>query len=292
MRLKKLFAVIAAAALTAAMCLPVAADETATQGQVAQGDALELIGMTQDPNMDVSAAEQKMEKLTATLQDKDVTLSSEMMTAALAFFDRMENDQQSNIQKDAVEESDGVELYYRSEDGDSMTLNSVSMDNNGGKIVLDADGSGQTAFGYAITVELPANTNVTKYKITMLGNDAQQIDAVVPVTSYIDENNVTHHIVTFWVPHFTTYELTTYTTSTVSGSDGSGSSSDQTSTTQTSSGNKEATATQNAIASAAEENPIKATGSDMSMVVFAVVALAGVAACVMGIASKKSRKSK
>lgn len=41
---------------------------------------------------------------------------------------------------------------------------------------------------------------------------------------------------------------------------------------------------------AVAENPIKATGSDMSLMVFAVVALVGVAACGLGVASKKSRK--
>lgn len=298
MKLKKILAVIAAAAMAATLSLPVFAE--ATPGQDSQDIAIELIGMTQNPEMNVAEAEQKMKELTDKLQNTDVTVSAEMMTAAMSFFDRMEDDGQENIHKmDAS--TDEVTVSYRSQNGDTMTVNSVSMDAESGKIVLEATGN-KDGFGYAITVDLPSDTKVTSYKVTMAGDNAQTIDAVVPVKGY-EENGAMHKFVTFWVPHFTTYELTAFTTAGTSGEGGgneggngnasSGNNSNTTSNTQTVTSSQN-TSTQNtsaATSSVEGENPIKATGSDMNRTVFVVVALAVAAACGLGVASKKSRKS-
>ena len=157
----------------------------------------------------------------------------------------------------------------------------------------------------------------------MEGDNAQKIDATVPVKSYIDKDNTTHKYVTFWVPHFTTYVLTSFSNDTAA----------ETTTTTTSSttvssgdaiqyytckacGYHNWTATEEGYRcdncgyiesqkqlagygnvkgvyspKTGTENPIKATGSDMNLTVLVVVALAVAAACGMGVTSKKSRKS-
>lgn len=319
MKLKKILAVVSATVLMATMSLPVFAE--ATPGENSQSTAIELIGMTQNPEMDVAKAENKMKDLTGYLQDTQVTVSAEMMTAAMSFFDRMEEDGQGNIHKmDAS--TDKVALSYRCKNGDSMTVNSVSLDEESGKIVLDATAA-VSEYGYAVTVDLPADTRVTTYKITMEGDNAQKIDATVHVKSYIDKDNTTHKYVTFWVPHFTTYVLTSFSNDTAA----------ETTTTTTSSttvssgdaiqyytckacGYHNWTATEEGYRcdncgyiesqkqlagygnvkgvyspKTGTENPIKATGSDMNLTVLVVVALAVAAACGMGVASKKSRKS-
>lgn len=298
MKLKKILAVVSAAVLMGALSLPVFAE--ATPGQDSQDIAMKLIGMTQDPEMNVAEAEQTMKELTGNLQNTEVTLSAEMMTAAMSFFDRMEDDDQENIHKMDVS-TDEVAISYRSQNGDTMTVNSVSLDEESGKIVLDATGS-NNGFGYAITVDLPSDTKVTSYKVTMAGANAQAIDAVVPVKGY-EEGGVMHKFVTFWVPHFTTYELTAFTTAGASGEgsgNGNGSSGNNGNSSSTNNNNtqtvtsSQSASTQNtsaATSSVEAENPIKATGSDMNRTVFVVVALAVAAACGLGVASKKSRKS-
>lgn len=318
MKLKKILALISATALMATMSLPVFAD--ATPGESSQRIANELIGLTQNPGMNVAQAEKKMKDLTDSLQNTKVTISAEMMSAAMNFFDRMEDDNQKNIRK-ADASADGVALSYRCENGDSMTVNSVSLDGGSGKIVLDATAA-ESEYGYAVTVDLPADTNVTTYKITMQGENAQQIDATVPVKSYLDKDNTLHKYVTFWVPHFTTYVLTSFSNSTAA----------ETTTTTSSAtvssgdtieyytckacGYHNWTATEEGYRcdncgyiesqkqlagygnvkgvyspKTGTENPIKATGSDMNQTILVVVALAVAAACGMGVVSKKSRKS-
>lgn len=300
MKLKKILAVVAAAAMAATLSLPVFA---ATPGETAQSAAWTLIGMTQNPDMKVEDAEVKMETITSSLQEPTTSVSSEMMSAALSFFDRMESDQEDNINTTSVT-VDEVDVTCRSRVNDPVTINSVKVDASTGKVTLDAEATtGNDSFGYAITVELPADTNVTSYKIAMLGDNAQTIDAVAPVKGY-EEGGVMHKFVTFWVPHFTTYELTAYTTTGASG-EGSGNESgnenDSSSNNTTTNNNntqtvtsKQNASTQNtsaATSSVEAENPIKATGSDMNRTVFVVVALAVAAACGMGVVSKKSRKS-
>lgn len=322
MKLKKIFAVVSAAVLMATMSLPVFAE--ATPGESSQSTAIELIGMTQNPEMNVAEAENKMKDLTGYLQDTQATISSEMMTAAMSFFDRMEDDNSGSIQKKEATVS-GIAMSYRSQADDTMQIKSLSLDQATGKITLDAEAvvSGNDSFGYAVTVDLPADTRVTTYKITMEGDNAQKIDATVPVKSYIDKDNTTHKYVTFWVPHFTTYVLTSFSNDTAA----------ETTTTTTSSttvssgdaiqyytckacGYHNWTATEEGYRcdncgyiesqkqlagygnvkgvyspKTGTENPIKATGSDMNLTVLVVVALAVAAACGMGVVSKKSRKS-
>ena len=83
MKLKKIFAVVSATVLMATMSLPVFAE--ATPGENSQSTAIELIGMTQNPEMNVAEAENTMKDLTGYLQDTQVTISSEMMTAAMSW---------------------------------------------------------------------------------------------------------------------------------------------------------------------------------------------------------------
>lgn len=318
MKLKKILAVVAAAAMATTLSLPVFAE--ATPGQDSQSAAIKLIGMTQNPDMDVEQAENTMKELTANLQDTNVTVSAEMMTAAMSFFDRMEDDQDPGTKKVDASQGD-VSLSYRCENGDSMTVNSVSLDEESGKVVLDATAA-ESEYGYAVTVDLPADTRVTTYKITMQGENAQQIDATVPVKSYLDEDNTTHKYVTFWVPHFTTYVLTSFSTDTAAATTTTSASVTASSGdsiqyyTCKACGYHNWTATEEGYRcdncgyiesqkqltgygnvkgvytpKTGAENPIKATGSDMNRTVFVVVALAVAAACGLGVASKKSRKS-
>ena len=148
------------------------------------------------------------------------------------------------------------------------------------------EGSTPSKYGYAVTVMLPAESDVYYYNVSI--QNGQLIDVTVPVTAYVDKDGTTRKMVTFWAPHFTTYELTPMSLNqnqggeqqTVTSDDSSSSSSDESTAASTT------TATTATVA----ENPIKATGVSMNLSVFAVVACAAVAACGAGVAVKKSHK--
>lgn len=336
MRLKKVLAVISATVLMATLSLPVFADD-ATAGEKSQGYAWELLAMTQNPDMDVAGAKEKMEQMTDEIKsDEATTVSAEMMTAALTFFDRMEDGytadgkQENSDYKINVQDGTKNDVTYscRSQENDTITVDNVSLD-NGGTITFSAAATDSKLgiLGYAITVDLPADATQTFYKFVQEDSNAQPIDAVVPVKSYLDKNNVTHKYVSFWVPHFTTYVLTpvsvsetTATTTTTSSTPSATAASTSQESIQyytcPACGYHNWTATEDGYRcdncgyveslkqlsgygnvkgvytpKTGTENPIKATGSDMNMTVFVVVALIAAAACGMGITVSKSRKS-
>lgn len=287
MQMKKIVSIAAAAAMAAAFCVPTYA---ATPGEVAKGTADNVLSLTAS-NWATNKAEGSaaMEELTSQVRaDSSITVTQVMNNAGLSFFDICESTKDEDIAKVVgVEEYSGLEVVYRkAADASDLTVNSFGY-NDKGVITMDVtEGSTPSKYGYAVTVMLPAESDVYYYNVSI--QNGQLIDVTVPVTAYVDKDGTTRKMVTFWAPHFTTYELTPMSLNqnqggeqqTVTSDDSSSSSSDESTAASTT------TATTATVA----ENPIKATGVSMNLSVFAVVACAAVAACGAGVAVKKSHK--
>lgn len=286
MQMKKIVSVVAAAAMAAAFCVPAYA---ATPGEVADGTADYVLSLTASNWAGNKAkGSAAMEELTSQVRaDSSITVTQVMNNAGLSFFDICESTKDEDIAKVVgVEEYSGLEVVYRkAADASDLTVNSFVY-NGKGVITMDVtEGSTPSKYGYAVTVMLPAESDVYYYNVSI--QNGQLITVTVPVTAYVDKDGTTRKMVTFWAPHFTTYELTPVDVSqnqggeqqTVTSDDSSSSSSDESTAAST-------TATTATVA----ENPIKATGVSMNLSVFAVVACAAVAACGAGVAVKKSHK--
>ena len=298
MIMKKIVAGVVAAVLSMALCAPAFA---ATPGEVADDNAREVIGLTQNWNEagNAEAAETAMQEMVDTLQDSSVTVSTYMTSAGLSYFDALEeNDQNYHSVKSSTA---GVQwkVRYAAESnftsGDDFVTYSADTDT----ITVDTEIFGTPSpTGYAITVYLPDDATATQYSIRMLGDNAQPNDSVVPVNSYVEEDGSVQKYVSFWVPHFTTYQLTPV-----------GIQIDTDQPEQPAQqpadehpeiadaiangtwGQSSATAAGSTAGSASTaENPIKKTGLSMDFGVFAVAALTVAAVCGLGYAATKSRK--
>lgn len=281
MQMKKLVSFVVAAAMATVFCVPAFA---ATPGEEAADKAKNVLSLTES-NWATNKAQAVAAITDLTSQvtnQQDITVTQVMNNAGVSFFDMAENNQDDSITKvDATGEYSGLQVVYRKDAAASdLTLNSFSY-NDAGVITLDAVQEGtDSAYGYAVSVMLPASTDVNYYSVSIV--DGQLITVTVPVTAYQDKDGTTHKMVTFWAPHFTTYQLTP-----ISLNNGGNNGGEQ---TVTSDDNEEKTTTSTTTTTTVTENPIKATGVSMNMSVFAVVACAAVAACGAGVAVKKSHK--
>ena len=261
MKLKKIASVIAAVAMAATLCMPAFAD--ATPGEIAN-NAAEQAAASQDIAEIASYVAQATESLK--LSSEPVTVSVPVTSQAIRYFDMAE-------EKGWVNPVASGDIIYRCDNGATVNASCNVADDY--TITIDATASGDSAHGYALSVKLPLDCNVQTYTLS-------ETSGQVSFTATADVINVggEFKMVTFWVPHFTTYVLTP---ASVSGSNNS-----QAVTTQTTTST--VTTTETVTAPAVEENPIKKTGASMDMTMFVVVALAAAAVCGMGVAVKKAHK--
>lgn len=295
MKLKKILAVISAAALMGALSLPVFAE--ATPGQASND---KLVMVTNKPNatkQEVSEAVAEVTSLLNQSTDKEMSVSGNAVEQGLRYFDMEEEDGGENMKRDTVQ---GV--VYRCDNDATVNVSSCDFLHETGEIKVEATASGTSGHGYSLTIKLDPNSDVKEYRVIETSN-MLSFEQPVQVDGYMTKNGY-EKSVTIWVPHFTTFVLQPVNES---GSTGGGEQGGQTSgnnntntNTTTSNSNtqtvtsSQSTSTQNtsaATSSVEAENPIKATGSDMNLTVFVVVALAVAAACGLGVVSKKSRKS-
>lgn len=275
MKLKKIASVIAAVAMAATLCMPAFAD--ATPGEIAN-NAAEQAAASQDIAEIASYVAQATESLK--LSSEPVTVSVPVTSQAIRYFDMAE-------EKGWVNPVASGDFIYRCDNGATVNASCNVADDY--TITIDATASGDSAHGYALSVKLPLDCNVQTYSLS-------ETSGQVSFTATADVINVggEFKMVTFWVPHFTTYVLTPASVSggnSSSGSDdnnNSSSNNNQAVTTQTTTST--VTTTETVTAPAVEENPIKKTGASMDMTMFVVVALAAAAVCGMGVAVKKAHK--
>lgn len=334
MRMKKILAVVAAAAMTATMSLPVFAED-ATTGDIPEGDSIES---NVDTVKDLLAkpdwtAEDKADAVSAIKEyvaqgSTDRVVTEDMATCAMEAYTKMPD----QFQTTPVETQEGTVNFYSG--SDTIKLNSLTVSEEKDSVTIDVEAGNNSVLGYIVEIPMPGVEDETEYEV--VGSDAG--------INYVQDGNTTENFsfkvkdekLKFWVLHFTTYTLKQVSTTTnTTNNNNSGSSETQTTAAAPAATAKQAsgdtiqyytcpacgyhnwTATSEGYrcdncgriesekqlsgygnvkgvyepaAAAVAENPIKATGSDMSLMVFAVVALAGVAACGLGVASKKSRK--
>ena len=288
MKLKKIASVIAAVAMAATLCMPAFAD--ATPGEIAN-NAAEQAAASQDIAEIASYVAQATESLK--LSSEPVTVSVPVTSQAIRYFDMAE-------EKGWVNPVASGDIIYRCDNGATVNASCNVADDY--TITIDATASGDSAHGYALSVKLPLDCNVQTYTLS-------ETSGQVSFTATADVINVggEFKMVTFWVPHFTTYVLTP---ASVSGGNSSSGGDDTTTrphsshtrnnSSNNSSPNSQAvttqtttstvTTTETVTAPAVEENPIKKTGASMDMTMFVVVALAAAAVCGMGVAVKKAHK--
>lgn len=281
MKLKKIVSVVAAAALAAALCVPAFAAEEATPGEAAQGKASEVVEAIQSG--DTEAVKTAMKEMTDRLQDEKVTVSPQMHNAGLAYYDYMES-------IGAVTRKDlSDEVSIRNTNGDTVTLNSCTIDAAANTVTVDIDATvADVEDGYSVTIDLPSNMTATYLKVSMINESTNQPnDSVAVVRSAGGQKYVS-----FWVPHFTTYQLTPI--SVEQPSQGNNTVKDEHPEIGEAIANgtwgKDDNATSTSGTSAVTENPIKKTGTEMSVVLFAVTVLAAVAVGGVSVAVNKSRK--
>lgn len=281
MKLKKIMSVVAAAALAAALCVPAFAEEEATPGEAAQGKASEVVEAIQSG--DTEAVKTAMKEMTDRLQDEKVTVSPQMHNAGLAYYDYMESIGEVT-RKDLSDE-----VSIRNTNGDTVTLNSCTIDAAANTVTVDIDATvADVEDGYSVTIDLPSNMTATYLKVSMINESTNQPnDSVAVVRSAGGQKYVS-----FWVPHFTTYQLTPI--SVEQPSQGNNTVKDEHPEIGEAIANgtwgKDDNATSTSGTSAVTENPIKKTGTEMSVVLFAVTVLAAVAVGGVSVAVNKSRK--
>ena len=290
MQMKKIVSGFAAVAL--ALCLSMPAFAEATPGEVANSTAWDVIGATQQG--DVNKATNEMKEMVASLQDNTATVSSNMTSAGLTYFDMLE-EKGKGYYRSAGAESSGIQykVRYDIDGGFASGPDAVTCSADANVITFTAiAGSAPSSTGYAVTLYLPDNASATSYSVMMLGDNAQRNDSVVPVKSYMREDGSTQKYVSFWVPHFTTYQLTAVG---VQPSEPEQQPQQPSGNTQNGSNNTQASSTPaaasvaSAPAAAVAENPIKKTGLDMNFTAFAMAAAAAAAVCGLGYAAKKSK---
>lgn len=277
MKLKKIASVIAAVAMAATLCMPAFAD--ATPGEIAN-NAAEEAAASQDIDKIASCVAQATESLKH--GPESVTVSVPVTSQAIRYFDMAE-------EEGRVDPKASGDIIYRCDNGVTVDASCTVADDY--TITIEATASDYSDHGYALSVKLPLNCNVQTYTLS-------ETSGKVYFTATADVINVggEFKMVTFWVPHFTTYVLTP---ASVSGGNSS-SGSDDNNNSNNSSNNSQAvttqtttsavTTTETVTAPAVEENPIKKTGASMDMTMFVVVALAAAAVCGMGVAVKKAHK--
>lgn len=277
MKLKKIMSVVAAAALAAALCVPV----FATPGETAQEKASDVVEAIQSGDTD--AVKTAMKDMTAELQDVTVTVSPQMHNAGLAYYDYMEST------GEVTREDLGNEVSIRNTNGGTVTLNSCTIDAAANTVTVDIDATvADVEDGYSVTIDLPSNMTATYLKVSMINESTNQPnDSVAVVRSAGGQKYVS-----FWVPHFTTYQLTPI--SVEQPSQGNNTVKDEHPEIGEAIANgtwgKDDNATSTSGTSAVTENPIKKTGTEMSVVLFAVTVLAAVAVGGVSVAVNKSRK--
>ncbi|HJG27759.1 MAG TPA: hypothetical protein K8V20_03825, partial [Subdoligranulum variabile] len=189
MKLKKIASVIAAVAMAATLCMPAFAD--ATPGEIAN-NAAEQAAASQDIAEIASYVAQATESLK--LSSEPVTVSVPVTSQAIRYFDMAE-------EKGWVNPVASGDIIYRCDNGATVNASCNVADDY--TITIDATASGDSAHGYALSVKLPLDCNVQTYTLS-------ETSGQVSFTATADVINVggEFKMVTFWVPHFTTYVLT------------------------------------------------------------------------------------
>ncbi len=294
MKLKKIMSVVAAATLAAALCVPAFAAEEATPGEAAQDAATDVMEAINEGNLDT--AKESMKNMTQQLQDQSVTVSSWMSVSGVAYFDYLDENQDSSLAKDSFSEGDSTVWIRGTGTAGDLALSSLDIVPETNTITVSVDlnaGATASADGYAVTIQLPSSITATTLKVSMINEENNQPnDTIVAVDSVFDGINV-HKSVSFWVPHFTTYQLTPISLEQPSQSNNNTVKDEHPEIAEAIANGtwgKDDNATSTSSTSAVTENPIKKTGTEMSVVLFAVTVLAAVAVGGVGVAVNKSRK--
>lgn len=332
MNKKKMLAVVAAVAMTAAMSLPVFAED-ATPGDISENNVEIVKDLLEEPtwtdeqkNTVVTAIEDYVKQID---KPKNNVVTEDMAVCAIETYNRLGNEAFADTNVEAPNGSKVV-FHGKKDMVSNAAVQALTVGDGNASVEIEATAV-KSELGYIVDIPMPGVADGTEYSVVSCSDEIEYIQG----RDNANENfsfKVKDEVLTIWVPHFTTYTLDKVSTS--GGNSSSGSSAGQTSTaaptatatpapgdaiqyytcpacgyhnwTATSEGyrcdncgrvesEKQLSGYGNVKGvyeptAAVAENPIKATGSDMSLMVFAVVALVGVAACGLGVASKKSRK--
>lgn len=284
-------------------------EDAAIEAANAVEDAIQS-DWTENPEQK-QVAESGMVRMTEQLLDTSITVTNNMSSAGVAYFDKLEESGvEYNWNRRTFDEegssSPDVEKYIviRYESAAHPSLKPDTVTYSGETITLTIDTDEQTPTGYAITIGIPSNSTAEYYAVRMMGENAQENETIVSVQSNISETGKVLKYVSFWVPHFTTYQLTPTNAPEQDFPEQSQTEQNQSSQQPADEhpeiadaiangtwGQSSATAAGSTAGSASTaENPIKKTGLSMDFGVFAVAALAVAAVCGLGYAATKSRK--
>src|SRR5699024_1703355 len=100
-------------------------------------------------------------------------------------------------------------VTWRCDTGASVEVTSHTYGTDNGVVTVVAEAVGKSDHGYSLTVQLEPSMNYTEYTVTEKSGDVA-FESTAKVKAYLSDNGY-KQIVTFWVPHFTTYILTPVT---------------------------------------------------------------------------------
>lgn len=287
--MKKVLTIAVAAVMAFSLSMPAFA--AATEGQMAnEGKLVQQIGhaLAQD---NVEAATAAAEEVVTLITDGKTDVSA--LTAG--HLQAVLNKANGTSSVSNVDLGDGeqalVGVVGEGGTAANVTMNSVSINNDGGKvssIVFTATASGeQSALGYLMNLTLPASalgdTEFAKGDMHLIYNDNgvnQKLDSVTGITY-----RGTDVVITFWVPHFSTYTLSVGSATVTPPELPSETPPPPTEPEQPA---PAPAATPAPAPAPAAANPIKKTGADMSVALTALAVVAGVALVGGVVAMKKS----
>lgn len=318
MKLKRVLSFGAAAALAVCLSVPVMAESTPGE---------QIANVTENPGATMKEVGTAVAAMTSVYQNSQeaVEIPASVTDQALRYFD-MAEEKYAEGDTSVMAKGQDLGVTWRCDTGASVEVTSHTYGTDNGVVTVVAEAVGaESAYGYSLTVQLDSSMNYTEYTVTEKNGDVA-FESTAKVKAYLSDNGY-EKIVTFWVPHFTTYILTPVTGNTGSTESTSASTSAPVTSapvaddgivyyTCPACGYHNWTATEEGYRcdscgyiesqkqlsgygnvkgvyspKTGTENPIKATGSDMSHVAIVVVALAVAAACGMGYAAKKSGKA-
>lgn len=321
MKLNKILAVVAAAAMAATLSLPVFAE--ATPGQIANESSQKVVNLLNKETWteeDKETATNCIKEYVAAATDSanSNVVTANMAYSAIGTYNKLGDEAFSNAER----ELDGVTVTFHGdkEQPEDITLKRLEIDED--TVTIEAEAT-KSDMGYVVEIPVAGVPDGTQFVVA----DSDSGVTYVKEDNGKEDNTFTVHDgkLVFYVLHFTTYTLkkvstvsadsTTTPSATAAPAAATSKDSIQYYTCKAC-GYHDWTATEEGYRcdncgyiesqkqlagygnvkgvyspETGTENPIKATGSDMSPMIFAVVALAVAATCGMGVASKKSRKS-
>ena len=172
MNKKKMLAVVAAVAMTAAMSLPVFAED-ATPGEISE-DKVEVVKdlLANKPVWDDSDKSKAKEAIAAYVSNVDAEnnniVTEDMATCAIEAYSKM---------PEAFEQAEKGTVRFYSEAGQSenITLNKLDISGEKDSVTIDVKADNKSKLGYIVDIPMPGVADGTEYSVVSCSDEIEYI---------------------------------------------------------------------------------------------------------------------